>query len=262
MGNIHKPKSHIKTKDFLKICYNSLTESKYLLDYEDFDLDKSLICRNVNSRNHDTFALNIKQVEKNIFEKEIKFFVFLINFLYGGYIITKSKTYEDISFKIYIDDILISNEKQKTNCYFSFNCSAIPAYFFKLSSYSDLVITLEFDDDIKIDEVYLFGLSSCDYILNEEYTNKEKMTALSIESENDFNLITYERKSIKKEKVKNIYELDFDKLSIPIHFTEKYKKVLAHHTSNIIKEELLEISMNPERLKSFLSIDELRNWKI
>jgi hypothetical protein len=252
----------MKTKDFLIMCYNTLVETKYLLDYEDFDSNKSLICRNVNSRNHDTFALKIKQVEKNIFEKEIKFFVFLINFLYGGYITTKLKTYEDISFKIYIDDILISNEKQKTNCYFSFNCSSIPAYFFKLSSYSELVITLKFDDDIKIDEVYLFGLSSCDYILNEEYKNKEKMTALSIESETDFELITYERKSIKKEKVKNIYELDFEKLNIPIHFTEKYKKVLANHTSKLIKEELLEVSMRPERLKNFLSIDELRNWKL
>jgi hypothetical protein len=30
----------------------------------------------------------------------------------------------------------------------------------------------------------------------------------------------------------------------------------------LIKEELLEVSMRPERLKNFLSIDELRNWKL
>ena len=44
--------------------------------------------------------------------------------------------------------------------------------------------------------------------------------------------------------------------------SEEYKKYLANNTTNMIYYELLEKTMHPDRLKSFMSIDEISKYSI
>ena len=61
------------------------------------------------------------------------------------------------------------------------------------------------------------------------------------------------------EKIKYINEDKINLIKFPELFleTEEYRFVLAKNTTNKIKEELLEVAMHPDRLESFLSIDEI-----
>lgn len=58
------------------------------------------------------------------------------------------------------------------------------------------------------------------------------------------------------------HNADIVKLPLLYIETEKYRKYIANKVTEQIRTELLEISMNPNRLSSFMSIDELKRYNI
>ena len=53
-----------------------------------------------------------------------------------------------------------------------------------------------------------------------------------------------------------------NELRLYFNGSEKYKQSLAKKISNIIIYELLEFTMNPNRMKSHMSIDDIKKYKI
>ena len=62
-------------------------------------------------------------------------------------------------------------------------------------------------------------------------------------------------------KIKKIEKKEGRKIiKIPEFYlkTEEYSKMLANKVTENIKDELLEVAMHPDRLESFMSIDEIK----
>ena len=61
-----------------------------------------------------------------------------------------------------------------------------------------------------------------------------------------------------------IPEHNVDEIKLPVLYieTEKYRKYNANKVTEQIREELLEIAMNPNRLSSFMAIDDLKRYNI
>ena len=79
------------------------------------------------------------------------------------------------------------------------------------------------------------------------------------DGENEIQII-YSKKNIYYND-KEIY--NFEKIKIPNFYnsSEKYKKYLAKKTSELIKYELLEIALHPDRITSFMAINDLNKFR-
>lgn len=58
------------------------------------------------------------------------------------------------------------------------------------------------------------------------------------------------------------YENVLRELLLYFNGSEKYKQFLAKKISNIIMYELLERTMNPDRIRYFMSIDDIKKYNI
>lgn len=74
--------------------------------------------------------------------------------------------------------------------------------------------------------------------------------------------LTYFNKKLYIDTQVSVDNVDTVKLPLVYIETEKYRKYNANKVTEQIREELLEIAMNPNRLSSFMSIDDLKKYKI
>lgn len=219
--------------------------------------------KNVNIKHPNILeTLNLFEISPNkindCFEYEMKKEIiadWYLDYLIGFY--CKYST----NIELYINDIFICGQKLHGNSFTSIKCNPVPLYFL-LQNHQNLNFKIVCDNDKNnYGDFKFLVFCSCYEILNKKKENIGFKSIFFCSKEKILKQIIYDKG--------NGVSIDFslkksDFIEIPmIHdFTEEYKKYLAKKTCDIIKDELLMISMNPNRLKYFLTNDEKRKYNI
>ena len=109
------------------------------------------------------------------------------------------------------------------------------------------------------DEFYIIHGMFYNYM--REYLKNNLVYTTIFNNEKEIDLVYFNNKLyIDKQKP----EHNVDEIKLPLLYleTEKYRKYNANKVTEQIREELLEIAMNPNRLSSFMAIDDLKRYKI
>ena len=94
-----------------------------------------------------------------------------------------------------------------------------------------------------------------------EYLKNNLIYTTIFNGEKEVELVYFNKKLYINIQMPN-NNLDVIKLPLLYLETEKYRKYNANKVTEQIREELLEIAMNPNRLSSFMAIDDLKRYKI
>ena len=170
--------------------------------------------------------------------------------------------------ELYINDIFICKQKVYENSYTELKCNPVPIYFllqnheilnFKIFCNDSDVFDLINDGDLNF-----LGFCSCYEILGQVKENTGFKTVFFCSKEKKLKQIFYTKKVALK--IDDYVQKSEEFLEIPMihdyYFTEEYKKYLSKKICDIIRDELLMITMNPNRIKYFLTNDEKNRHNI
>jgi len=117
----------------------------------------------------------------------------------------------------------------------------------------ELEITTDYGEFYIIYGIFSYNMRS--YLINNIiYTT-------IFDSKKEVDLIYFDKKLYIDTQIPD-HNVDVIKLPLLYIDTEIYKKYIANKVTKQIREELLEVSMNPNRLKSFMSIDEIKKYNL
>ena len=161
--------------------------------------------------------------------------------------------------QIVLDGINIITQKLIANEYFILKTNIIPICSLYYSGKNKINILSENHGDIHI------VCCNC-YSELREFLKKNIVITTVFDGLNESKII-YSRGALFKDdaEIKNFItkweEFDFV-IEIPNFYlsSEEYRKYLANKVSNDIYYELQEIALNPDRIRSFLSIDEIKKY--
>lgn len=178
----------------------------------------------------------------------------------ADFIVSIYSTKDDI-IEIILDDKNIITQKLQANNYFILKTNPIPSCCLLFSKVNKINILTKDYGDIHI--IY----SDC-YIDLSKYLKHSMLITNIFDDENEIQII-YNQGHVynNKKDIDNCYKMyNFDKnliLKIPnFYFSdEKYRKYLAKKTSELINLELLEITLHPDRITSFMSTKDLNKFK-
>ena len=184
--------------------------------------------------------------------------------------------YSEVGVKvgIYLDNILISTQTILAGCYNALVCNPIPIYFYQIYNKNYLIrfeirILSEIGETDRLN-MKLFVCHTCPESLEKyPYIQYMKSVIFSVD-ENKLKNIFYSSKSDKRITIcdddqKNYRDEKFfiyHEIPSFYQFTENYREFLAKKTCDLIRYELLEITMHPDRLDWFLSNDDKKKYKI
>jgi hypothetical protein len=211
---------------------------------------------------------NIDNFDFNQYSKPYIFYKYFPTINYSNYILLSNYSYTysmDVLCAIYctteleigikIDNKIVCRQKIPANSYFLPLCG--PLFICSLNFWPDIKILSK--EHGKIHFVYCFFNEKLmkftkNNILYSSFFNNEEVKDI-LYKEGHFYIGKEATELIKKLK-----ENKENMIKIPEFYlnTENYTKYLANKVSNDIREELLEIAMNPNRLESFMSIDEIK----
>ena len=227
-------------------------------------LNNKLLEKNRFSSLVNLFEVNLfKSIENKYFTCEIKKEIiadWYLDYLIGFY----SQYTTDI--ELYINDIFICKQKVYENSYTELKCNPVPIYFllqnheilnFKIFCNDSDVFDLINDGDLNF-----LGFCSCYEILGQVKENKGFKTVFFCSKEKKLKHIFYTKKVALKIDDYVQKSEEFQEIPMIHDFTEEYKKYLAKKTCDIIRDELLMITMNPNRIKYFLTNDEKNRHSI
>ena len=227
-------------------------------------LNNKLLEKNRFSSLVNLFEVNLfKSIENKYFTCEIKKEIiadWYLDYLIGFY----SQYTTDI--ELYINDIFICKQKVYENSYTELKCNPVPIYFllqnheilnFKIFCNDSDVFDLINDGDLNF-----LGFCSCYEILGQVKENTGFKTVFFCSKDQKLKQILYDKEVVLKINTDYIEKSDFLEIPMIDDFEEEYKKYLAKKTCDIIKYDLLMISMNPNRLEYFLTNDEKNRYNI
>jgi hypothetical protein len=113
------------------------------------------------------------------------------------------------------------------------------------------------DEDLKF-----LVFCSCHEILGKSRENDGFKTIFFCQKDEKIKQILYDKKVALKINQEYIEKSNFLEIPMINDFSEEYKKYLAKKTCDIIKDDLLIVSMNPDRLEYFLTNDEKNRYNI
>jgi len=158
-----------------------------------------------------------------------------------------------IEINIYIDKYFITRQHIPANSYFMPRCG--PILISNLKYWP--VIKVLTKDPGQIQLVYgVFSKDFKKYVKNNIFytsyiKNKDQVNDLVYYKERIY--LNEESEIIRKENKSKIIKIPEFYLN-----TEEYKQILANKVSDEIREELVAVAMHPDRLESFLSVDEIK----
>uniref|UniRef100_A0A6C0E1N5 Uncharacterized protein n=1 Tax=viral metagenome TaxID=1070528 RepID=A0A6C0E1N5_9ZZZZ len=198
-------------------------------------------CQNIN--NTTVVEHNFTDAVAETLYEKIVFFeseYFIENQPLNGDLIIGFKSTCDLELEIIITvdgNTKVFTQKLKKDIFDYPVCNIIPIVF------SDINIKLTLPKDEKL---YILGaILNCDY-------GKQLLQKIikSYTLDNNFPILYYN----------NCNSSDKDIITFPLICKEQYKKQKSKDLSDLIEQELLEVSMNPDRLRWFLSIDQQKKY--
>ena len=162
----------------------------------------------------------------------------------------------DLTIDIFMDNKFILRQSIPAGNYYMSKCG--PILISKLDSWPILKIVSE--NPGKIHFVYgIFSINLRNFIRNNVFYTSYVKNNKNVED------LAYKHGRIYLNddaiKIKKIEKKEGRKIiKIPEFYlkTEEYSKMLANKVTENIKDELLEVAMHPDRLESFMSIDEIK----
>lgn len=183
--------------------------------------------------------------------------------LYDFDIIVGIYSNENIKIRANIDDCIIFEQDIIKNKTYFLN-SIIPLIGLHLCS-----VTIDILSDKFPSEIYFICGKLCSEYSKFLSTNLIKFRSLKNKEYEEIEILCYRGKAFFGEDIKKYSEgsqKQFGKKLIILPeiytLTEIYKKNNCKKLVHKIEQELFEVSMNPNRIKSFLSIDELKKYNI
>jgi len=223
--------------------------------------------KNININHHkflnplNLFEITInKSIENKCFQYEMKKEIiadWYLDYLIGFY----CKYTTDI--EIYINEIFICKQTLYGNCYTNLKCNPVPLYFL-LQNHKILnfKIVVSLFDKIEEGNLKFLTFCSCHEILGKSRENDGFKTIFFCSNDQQLKQILYDKEVALKINTDYIEKSDFLEIPMINDFTEEYKRYLAKKTCDVIKDDLLMISMHPNRLEYFLTNDEKNRYNI
>ena len=205
-----------------------------------------------------------KSIENKCFQYEMKKEIiadWYMDYLIGFY----CKYTTDI--ELYINDIFICKQTLYRNCYTNLKCNPVPLYFLlqnhKILNFKILICgERSLFDKIEDKDLKFLVFCSCHEIIGKSRENDGFKTVFFCSKDQKLKQILYDKEVVLKINTDYIEKSDFLEIPMIDDFEEEYKKYLAKKTCDIIKYDLLMISMNPNRLEYFLTNDEKNRYNI
>jgi len=210
------------------------------------------------------FEIELNKSQNKCFTYEMKKEIIVdwyLDYLIGFY----CKYTTDI--EIYINDIFICKQKLHGNCYTNLKCNPIPLHFLlqnhKILNFKIIILC----DKLVYDKIHNENLKflvfcSCNEIIEKPRENDGFKTTFFCSNDKKHKQILYDKKIALKINDDCIEKSDFLEIPMINDFTEEYRRYLAKKTCDIIKFDLLSVSMNPDRLEYFLTNDEKIKYNI
>jgi hypothetical protein len=198
-------------------------------------------CQNIN--NNTIVEHNFTDAVSETLYEKIVFFeseYFMENQPLNGDLIVGFKSTCDLELEIIIkvdETTKVFTQKLKKDIFEYPVCNVIPIIF------SDINIKLILPKDEKL---YILG-AVLDYDHGKQLLQKIIKTYTL---DNSFPILYYNTDTSS----------DKDIITFPLICKEEYKKQKSKELSDLIEQELLEVSMNPDRLRWFLSVDEQKKY--
>jgi hypothetical protein len=174
---------------------------------------------------------------------------------------------------IYLDDVFLSRQRLVANNYNALVCNPIPIYFYQMYNSNNLIrfkIHIQADDIPDDVNMKILVCNTCpESIQKYPYIQSMKSQMFSAEEKKMKNIF-YNNKPVNRIVICDEDEKDaldethffFQEIPCFYHFTESYREYLAKKTCDLIRDDLLEITMHPDRLEYFLSNDLKKKFNI
>jgi hypothetical protein len=241
-----------------------------IFNYKMDKIKNIFVSKNININHHkllnplNLFEIRLNKSQNNCFTYEMK--KEIIADWYLDYLIGFYSKYT-IEIEIYINDIFICKQKLYGNSYTNLNCNPVPLHFLlqnhKILNFTIFILcdNLIFDK-MQDDDLKFFVFCSCYEILGRTRESNGFKTVFFCSKDQKLKQILYDKKVALK--INNDYIEKSDFLEIPMinDYTEEYRQYLAKKTCDIIKYDLLSVSMNPNRIEYFLTNDEKKKYNI